>query len=264
MKSRLKMEQLNNYALYYGTGKEAELANFDLAIVEPLGQTRSSIQFMHEKETLVIAYISVIEIHPTNLLFGLLKDEDFLSMNGQRLMNKEYGTYLLDLHSTRWIGLMNHHIGKLLMNELYDGIFLDTIGNVGMHQIPQSIQFSQEEAAISWVKQIRNIFPETIIIQNNGLESLCLNVATWIDAICWENPPLEDHSSKEWNEVIITRLAQLKKEFGIQTLLLLEQINDEESNKRRLAREVASTYDFLVYFAPYQYVSNVNIENVQT
>ena len=76
MKSRLKMEQLNNYALYYGTGKETELANFDLAIVEPLGQTRSSIQFMHEKETLVIAYISVIEIHPTNLLFGLLKDED--------------------------------------------------------------------------------------------------------------------------------------------------------------------------------------------
>jgi endo-alpha-1,4-polygalactosaminidase (GH114 family) len=261
MKRREEMHQVRNYALYYGVGKANELAEFDLVIVEPLGQTLSNITLMHQSGTIVIAYISVMEIHPDHACFEMLQDEDFLITNGQRLKNESYGTYLLDLRSSRWLGLLNHHIGKLLLHDAYDGIFLDTIGNVEMNQLSIGVQLIQEQAAISFIKQTRNVFPEAIIIQNNGLESLCLKVAPWIDAICWENPPFENNSAKKWMDMIITRLDTLKKEKGIQTMLLLEQLDLEENNKTSLAKKLAYTYGFLVYVAPFQYVSRVNIEN---
>jgi polysaccharide biosynthesis protein PelA len=252
---------VRNYALYYGVGNENELAEFDLVIVEPLGQSRSNLRKMHQSRTMVIAYVSVMEIHPYHACFGMLQDDDFLNVNGQRLKNEAYGTYLLDLRSTRWLGLLNHHIGKLLLHDAYDGIFLDTIGNVEMNQLSIGVQHIQEQAAISFIKQTRNVFPEAIIIQNNGLESLYLQVAPWIDAICWENPPFENNSAKKWMDMIITRLDKLKKEKGIQIMLLLEQSDIEENNKTSLAKKLAFTYGFLVYVAPFQYVSRVNIEN---
>jgi hypothetical protein len=262
MMRREEIHQVRNYALYYGVGNENELAEFDLVIVEPLGQSRSNLRIMHQSRTMVIAYVSVMEIHPYHAFFGMLQDDDFLNVNGQRLKNEAYDTYLLDLSSTRWLGVLNHHIGKLLLNEDYDGVFLDTIGNIEMNIIPIGMQLIQEQAAISFIKQTRHIFPEAIIIQNNGLESLCLQVAPWIDAICWENPPFENNSSIKWMEMIITRLAKLKKENGIQTLLLLEQSDIEENNKASLAKKLAYNYGFLVYVAPLQYVSSVNIDSI--
>jgi polysaccharide biosynthesis protein PelA len=262
MKRRKDIRQVRNYALYYGVGNANELAEFDLVIVEPLGQTKSNLTIMHQSKTIVIAYVSIMEIHPYHACFGILQDDDFLNANGQRLKNDAYNTYILDLRSTRWLGVLNHHIGNLLLNEDYDGIFLDTIGNVEMNHLPVGMQHIQKQAAISFIMQTRHIFPEAIIIQNNGLESLCLQAAPWLDAICWENPPFENKSSIKWMDMIITRLNQLKKENGIQTLLLLEQSDVEENNKASLAKKLANTNGFLVYVAPYQYVSSVNIERI--
>jgi endo-alpha-1,4-polygalactosaminidase (GH114 family) len=251
------LQEAKKYALYYGTGRAEALLEYDLAVVEPLGQNKTTVERMQQANTIVIGYVSVMEIHPSHLHFNRLKAEDFLVVNGQPCINEAYGTYLLDLRSKRWLGMLNHQIGNLLLHTGYDGIFLDTIGDVEMRMIPPGLQIHQIQAAVRWMEQLRVIFPEHILVQNNGLEVLCLQTAPWIDAICWENPPFGVNSALEWMEETFNRLDQLQQKHLFKTLLLFEQASADMKPIQLLIEQAAKKYKFLSYIAPAEYVSDV-------
>lgn len=256
------MAKARNYVLYYGHGREEELSSYDLAVVEPSGHDTDSIQRLKDNGTLVLAYISVMEIQIWSQEFGLLKDNDFLEVNGQKLMNCDYGTYIMDLTSDRWRSLLLHKAGQLLVLFGYDGLFLDTIGDVEMPAIPAHIQTIQMSAAVDLLGILRKIFPDSLIIQNNGLEKLCLHTADLIDGICWENPPFAKKESITWAESIVMRLETLKTSRSLSILLLTEVNSDTATIKNsELCSRISSEKGFLFYCAPEGYINGINLPN---
>jgi hypothetical protein len=263
--SRLaRFAAVKNYALYYGAGREDELAGFDLAVVEPSGQNDMSLREIKNAGALVLAYLSVMEISPDAPEIKLLKGGDFISAEGRPLTNEEYGNYLVDLRSRRWTGLLMHKAGSLITRSGYDGLFLDTIGNVEA----VDVQYKEElfTAAVNIVRQLRYFYPDFILVQNWGLNRLCYLTAGYINGICWENPPFAILSCRPWTESVIRRLEKLKNEYSIKVLLLLEEKGEgcsgagraETDDGYRLARKIAERRGFILYRAPYRYIGAVN------
>ncbi|MFA4885254.1 MAG: hypothetical protein WC601_05705 [Desulfotomaculaceae bacterium] len=256
-----------NYALYYGDGRDNELSSFDVAIVEPGGQSPESVRRMQDAGALVLGYLSVSEIHPSMDEFKLLDYSDFLCINGRPLVNREYSNYLADLRSKRWNDILLYKSGHILHNLGYDGLFLDTIGNVESGDLAVSLKDSLLIAAADIVRKIRAIFPNHIIVQNCGLENLCFLTSGYLNGICWENPNFENPAGMLWAKNIVSNLVKLKDRYGLKIFILLEEKDkagagapDAATERNyQMAREVAELNRFLLYRAPYRYVGGVNL-----
>ncbi|MBP1154267.1 MULTISPECIES: endo alpha-1,4 polygalactosaminidase [unclassified Paenibacillus] len=256
MRNRRQLFQdARSFAVYYGRGQISQLSQFNIAIVEPSAHTAQEIQALKESDTLVIGYVTIMEQGPFHEMYGRLKEEDFLKVNGERMYKPSFDTYMMDLKSKRWRGLLQYQMGKLLVHEGYDGIFMDTIGNVESPDIPVVESQLQIERATEITRDLRQLFPRHVIIQNNGLERLCLQTAPFLDGICWENPLFSYKESQEWSQSVLNRLVNLKERYGIRSLFL----HEENEIKRKpsagvMAQSIADKHEFLYYEAPDYYV----------
>ena len=253
---RRRFQDFHNFALYYGYGETDKLAGYDVAIVEPAAQTTRDVKAMRQKGTLVLGYVSVMEASPSTPAWTLLQEEDFLTRLGERIVQAEYGTTLVDLRSRRWQGALFHRIGQLLLQAGYDGIFLDTIGDVERADIP--LQSSQVQAATELVFQLRETFQEHIFVQNNGLEVLCRETAPYLDGILWENPPVGLPASEAWLERIVQQLQDLRERYGVRMLALFEQ-DEKDRLGWAVRRRFADRHRFAAHFGPRHYVSSVGV-----
>jgi hypothetical protein len=253
MDRRLRFRKSSNFIVYYGKDNVQELCKYNVAIVEPLGQNADNVKAMKAAGVLVIAYISVIEIQAYSEFYKLLKEEDFLSVNGVRLRNDVFGSQLVDLRSPRWNSILIHHIGSLLYNYSYDGIFLDTIGDIEFPSIPEEYQNLLLNAAVNFIKAIRENFEDVVIIQNNGFEKLCSLTGPLIDGVCFENPPVNIERSKKWVESITRELVYFKDTFNAQVLILTDSLGKDNDHQEKV-EELARGNDFLLYHAPYSYL----------
>ena len=220
---KLSFAKARNFVVYYGHGQAHAMANYDIAIVEPAGQTEQSLKEMQDAGTLVFAYVSITEIPEYDPLKALLREADYLKQNGKIVANDEYRTMVADLRSSNWIGLLLHRIGGHLRNSTYDGIFMDTISNVEWPILPPGVRAEQQAAALELVKRIRKLHPNHLIMQNNGLEALCIETAPYIDGICWENPDFVRPETYTWHENVRIRLKNLVATNSTRILLLHER-----------------------------------------
>ncbi|MEX1029640.1 MAG: hypothetical protein WDZ91_06290 [Paenibacillaceae bacterium] len=245
--------EAKNFAVYYGHGQGDVMAKYDIAIVEPAGQSEQSLKEMQQAGTLVFAYVSMTEIPEYDDLKTLLHEVDYLKINGKIVANEEYHTMVADLRSNNWIGLLLHRIGGHLRNSNYDGIFMDTISNVEWPILPAGVRAEQQGAALELVKRIRKLHPNHLIIQNNGLESLCLDTAPYIDGICWENPDFVHPETYSWHDTTRLRMKQLVADQHIRILLLQEK---NTTSKRALesAVNLAKRDKYLHYLSTNHYL----------
>lgn len=248
-----RMGEIKNFCLYYGYGKEQELANYDLAIVEPKGQTTDSLKYIQEKGTLVLAYCSALEITPTLEFMKFAAENDFLQEQGQRLLNTEYGTYLADLSSKKWVNYQLHQAGKLVINQGYDGLFLDTLGDLEWEILSPATRQKQVLAAVHFLAELRQRLPKAILIQNNGLEKLSLYTKLYLDGLCWENPSVTP-ASTNWNSNLATYLSQIQREQNVRILVLEEKQGIPTAQRQKA---IASKQEFLYYAAPGGYTEGI-------
>jgi endo-alpha-1,4-polygalactosaminidase (GH114 family) len=254
MTRREKFRSLRSFALYYGRGEADRLARYDVAVVEPKGQSPGDLKKLQASGTLVVAYVSVMEVASYDPELAWLKEDDFLRIDGERARNDEYGTTLVSLSSARWRGLVHHRIGTLLLRDGYDGIFLDTIGNVEWETLGDRTT-SERAAAVGLVRELREAFPSHVFIQNNGVVRLFTDTARYVDAVCWENPPFHLPQTRDWAERLAERIGEEAKSYGCSVLLLAEQGLDRSPLAAEKVDEVASRLGFASYRAPHRYLS---------
>lgn len=253
-----RMLRAQNYCLYYGYGKVDELSTFDLAIVEPKGLSIEEFKLLNSSNTVVITYFSLIEVHPYESIFQELTEEDFILVEGKPLINEAFGTYLVNLQSKKWIEYLLDKARRHCEVLESDGLFLDTIGDIELSTIPSSLKVNQLNAAVNFLYILKLLYPTHLIIQNNGLEKVCLQTAPYIDGICWENPPFSLSESEEWVEIIVKRLSQLKETYQTKIFLLLEETIEKEHRSYVKAKKFAREQGFLLYNAPSNYVEGIN------
>lgn len=245
-----KFKFSKNFIIYYGHNEENALSKYDIAIIEPNGHTKQEIEYLKREGTLTIGYISVVEINPQDRRMRYLKDEDFIRINGAREVNTIYGNYLADISSQRWQDILMHEVGRIIDGLGYDGIFLDTVGNVEHHDLMEAYGSAMMNDMVLFMKRIRAKYPDHIIIQNNAVEKLINFTANIVDAICWENPPFNQRESRLWMKEIIDRLSASQRDDNLKILIVLE--SDNPSDYRRLQQFDSSGY--LTYLSPYNYL----------
>ncbi|WP_438448558.1 endo alpha-1,4 polygalactosaminidase [Gorillibacterium sp. sgz5001074] len=224
LKSRTRREcldQVRTFTVYYGIGDYERLRAYDMVILEPAGHTREGLSRLKASGTLVIAYVSFMELRPEEQNRYGLREEDWLQVNGAPVRNEAFHTRLVDLRSRRWAGLLLERIRQLLTVEGYDGVFIDTVGNVEWPSLPEEVRKSQALAAVGLIKTARGLFRDHLLIQNNGVSELIFHTADWIDAVTWENP-LFTGPHLEWAEKVASRLRRLSGCRKFRTLLLYE------------------------------------------
>lgn len=253
MNRREKLKEADNYVLYYGNGLELELGSFDITIIEPSGQTEDSLKMIRKSGTLIIAYLSVMEIASWEPEFRMLKREDFLFLHDEPYINPEYGNYWMDLRSASWCDLLDRRVKHLLCSAGYDGLFLDTIGYVEAPFLPPDLRTGLCRAAVRWLQKLRSSLPEHLIIQNGGLMELCHYTGNYVNGFTWENPPLNNLPDKDWVQEIIAKLALFRRR-GHKIFFLWENPNVclEE------ARQLIKNNGFLAYWAPGGYAVGIN------
>jgi polysaccharide biosynthesis protein PelA len=252
------LHEARNFALYYGRGAEAQLSLYDMVIVEPMGQTIENISMMQAQGTLVFGYISILEAGPHMPEYNQINSSDFLRVKGKHIENKTFGTRLLDLRSPKWKKMLFQKINKLIGTGSYDGLFMDTIGDVERTDLPDVTRQMLILESLSLILEIKRLFPNKLLIQNNGLEELCFRTAPFIDAICWENPILMDVQSSYWSSEMVKKLSLLQAQFDLRILLLYEKNNDLEDANLTEASKLAKKHRFLLYRAQQNYLGRIN------
>jgi len=178
---RERFKKINNFCLYYGHGREDDLGRFELAVVEPLGQRKSGVRLIKEKGALVLAYISVLELSMFHAQSTELRPDDFLCVDGVPLQNISYHNWIMDPRSDRWRHRLLDKAFDLIEGHGYDGLFLDTIGDVEDKRLPSAVAGQALVAAAKLVYDLRNAFPEHILVQNSGLVKLRELTARYVD-----------------------------------------------------------------------------------
>lgn len=251
MNKRSLFKNCKNYSLYYGVNNCECLSKYNIAIVEPQGQNEESINIMHAEGTLVIAYVSVIEIFEGLSNYKFLREDDFLKIGNKRITNETFNTFLADLRSKRWNSILQHHIGDLILNRNYDGIFLDTIGDIEFPIFNQQLRDQLICEAVNLIIKIRQLYDDIIIIQNNGLNKLVDNTSKYIDGVCWENAMFGSLDDSDWFEYITHKLKKMWNNEQVKVLLLYEEKNInmelQEYNSVSYAEKLAEKNGFLLY-----------------
>lgn len=251
-----KLKNVKSFAVYYGYNNEDYLKSFDLLVLEPKGHTKEGIMALKKIGKKVVAYISISEIEVSDSDFILLDDDDLFEINGEKLYNSNYKTFQMDIRKEKVKNILLHRAYKLI-EDGYDGFFLDTIGNFEYYNIYQGIFDEFLNSATQFVSDIRKNFENALIIQNNGLLHLCDNTAKYIDGLCFENPPYKTHKNKAWSNSIFDKLNLLNKNYNI-NILILEEENKKNSfilrcNSDKIKR-IANKNEFLYYKAPLYYL----------
>lgn len=239
--ARESFDAAENFIVYYGTGREKQLSTYDIAVLEPAGHDAASVAAVREEGTVALAYVSAMEACAATPGFELLREEDFVMNGGRPLMNEEYHNNLIRLDSKRWSALLIHRIGDLVMNRGYDGIFLDTLGDLENPAYPREQYNSALNAVIRLATQVKELFPDSLIVQNNGVGSLCTLTAGFIDGICWENPSIALTRSKHGSVRVMERhLRSLGRVGKLKIFILMSKLDAD-------VRAMAQKNGFLLY-----------------
>lgn len=247
-----RFHNIEDYVLYYGYGREYELSGCSMAVVEPAGHDRDSIMKLRQGGTIAVAYLSVMEIQSFGPDFAFVKDS-LLKSGSEFIKNSEFDTYLADMRSDKWNEFLIHKALRLCLKEGYDGIFLDTIGDVETSLVPAAMRRVQFIHAVNFIKTLRDRLPNNIIIQNNGAEELCRYTSGYIDGFCWEGPDFFESSRNLYNAGILNNLGSLRIESDIKILILTENIHRKEHIEH--IQRLSADRNFLYYNAPWGYTN---------
>lgn len=245
-----KFRSIKDYIVYYGSGREAELSKYSMAVVEPLGHNQDEIWKLKKHGTITAAYLSVVEIHPSSPEFKLVRQEDILSFKGSPVVNSDYETFLMDMSSERWRNILMQRALQLCLKYNYDGLFLDTLGDVETGFVPHELRRMQLIMIVDFVKGLRKLLPDRIIIQNNGMDEIFLYTSDYIDGICWENPQLFVDNAVYLGEMV-EKLKLMKVQKRVQPMFLASHIKMQEHIE--YIQKIAADYEFLFYEAPFGY-----------
>lgn len=234
--ARELFDTIENYTVYYGTGRVEDLARYDLAIVQPDTLTTEELADLKSRGTLVIAYLSVGEAEPQREWYTDGRVDPAWELG----TNENWGSRFIDASQVGWQDLMIELMGESI-EKGYDGVFLDTLDTVDV--------FSETtEGMITLVRRLREAYPEAILVQNRGFTVLDETLES-IDGLMFESLTTSyDFGNQQYisadNGFLASELSTLSDETGL-VILALDYAEPENSAKAANAIEAARSYGFV-------------------
>lgn len=233
---RERLQGITNYIVYYGLGREDDLARYDLAIIQPETLTLDALNSLKAEGTLVIAYLSLGEVEPYRPWYSDGRFDRRWSLGE----NKNWGSFFVNANETGWQDLMIE-VAEAYLDFGFDGLFLDTVDT--------AVAFPQTEPGmITLIERLRAAYPEAILVQNRGF-TLAPKLAETIDAVMFESLSTSyDFEQQEYlvvdNTTYATPLLELQAETDL-IILALDYAEPGDTATAQLAVDQARELGFV-------------------
>ena len=135
---------------------------YDWLIVDPNSFSITKFKkekFYIKKRAKILAYVSVGELEPYRPYFSEVNKGWIMGKN------KIWHTYIADLRKASYRDFLINRVFKPLAKSGYEGFFLDTLDSYQM-ALKSKDWKSYENAEVKFVKRLRKLFPNKIIIVN--------------------------------------------------------------------------------------------------
>lgn len=136
-----------------------QVANYEMVILEPDFYNIKEMEDLKAAGPKILAYVTLGEVDPNRWYYSLLEGEGFLGTNPN--WNSSY----LNLEDENVRSVILQRILPEIMSKKPDGLFLDTVDAVS----PVTDRGHLKPFMVELIKDIRNEYPEIVIIQNAGL-----------------------------------------------------------------------------------------------
>lgn len=169
------------FLVYYGQKISSEnLKNVDIAILDPDSIDPRPLK---NGRTRFYGYMSVGEAEEYRFYWPLV--------SGKKIIleaNPDWpGAHLVDIRSPEWQNILVNRLIPQILDKGYDGLFLDTIDVPIMLEREDPKKYGNSaKALVNLVRTIKQKYPKTGIIPNNGLEVLD-QIAPFVDGILVED-----------------------------------------------------------------------------
>ena len=258
LSARQRVKQAQSFYCYYGSGKVGQLSAYDLVILHSPQMDKADIATLKEQGVVAVGYITVGE--DAKLRKGNGKGPDGQASwyfdrdhDGKPDQNPIWKSYFANPMDPNWRLDRVREAKRLVEQEGYDGIFLDTIDTVG--RFPDT-----QMGMIQLVQDLREALPNAPIVLNQGY-SLLTQLAPLADAFMLESFTatydfqskayiLNTPSSMDWHAHKVRQYVQPALEQHSLKVLVLDYAKADDLAVIQAAANRATTFGFLFAAAP--------------
>lgn len=255
---RERVAKAQNFYVYYGTGQVAALSHYDLVIAHSPQMKREDIAALKALGVVVVGYITVGEDDKLRKGDGTgpagyaswYFDSD---ADGQPDQNPVWKSYFANANDPAWRADRVAEARRLVEEEGYDGIFLDTIDTVA--RFPEA-----EDGMVALIEAFRENLSQNVIILNQGY-SLLSRLAPSADAFMLESFTatydfnsqryiLNTPNSLDWHAHKVRQYVTPVLQKHPLKVLVLDYARPEDTASIQAAADRAATFGFLFAVAP--------------
>lgn len=147
------------FGVCYSKVTPAQVQNYKMVVIEPDFYSKAEINDLKATGATIVAYTTFGEVDSNRWYFPLLEERGFLGLN----MN--WNSSFLNLKDDSTRSLILNKVLPEIMTKGVDGIFMDTIDAVS----PYTERAYLAPYMLSLIKEVRDRYPDKLIIQNAGL-----------------------------------------------------------------------------------------------
>ncbi len=199
-----------------------DLVKFDLIVLD--ADSHPDLRLLKTNNALLIGYLSLGEVGDYRWYWPEIKDKPWVLAK-----NPTWDSRMIDVRSKEWQNMVLNKIIPRILQDGFNGLFLDTIDNAEYLEKyhPQQTLPGSEAAMVQLIKRIRTTFPGIYLIVNRGF-SLTEKIAASVDAIVAESLFSEVNFDKNTVQLrsiadispIIKKLSRAANRFHLQILTL--------------------------------------------
>lgn len=181
---RERVAQSESFYCYYGSGKVAELSHYDVAVLHSPQMTAGDIAKLKDLGVVAIGYISVGEDDQKRVGDGTGPDglaSWYFDRNDDKQpdQNSVWNSWYANANDPHWRADRVKEAERLVHEEGYDGIFLDTLDTAQIY--PESA-----DGMVQLVADLREALPASPIVLNQGFK-LFHRLAPMVDGLMLES-----------------------------------------------------------------------------
>lgn len=165
----------------------------------PYAFTNEQIQQLKKSGTLVLGYVSVLELEAWHK--PQVVESDYYYRDGKKMKIEQWDTYIMNLADEHYRGIVVNKVKQQIIGKGIDGVFLDTAGDIDDYFYNQpATQEKFREAYANLLKEIKSIDSNLFLIQNWGFETIKNTSLNLIHGVLWEDFNKQVITNDKWSQ----------------------------------------------------------------
>lgn len=250
--NRPAFEGINSWVCNYNQEAPiSDLRKFDLAILD--ADAHPDLTALKSTNTILIGYVSLGEVGDYRWYWPSISEKPWILGK-----NPNWNSRMIDVRASEWHDWLIDKIIPRVLEEGFDGLFLDTIDNAEYLEKyhPGKKYPGAQKAMIHLIKSIRRHFPEIFIVANRGFAILD-GIGAVIDGVVAESiftninfTPDDSFGARSEQDYmpVIEQLLRAKRKYNL-TVFTLDYVDAKNNADIRAVLHQSRRFGFKPYIS---------------